>query len=56
MINTDFAQETMMVLAELVKEGKFDHIGLSEIAADTLRRAHTVTPLARQTYRQLTIA
>jgi len=27
-------------LAELAKEGKFDHIGLSEVGAETVRRAH----------------
>ena len=30
------------VLNELVKEGKFDYIGLSEVAAGTIRRAHKV--------------
>ena len=30
------------VLNELVKEGKFDYIGLSEVAAETIRRAHKV--------------
>lgn len=33
------------VLNELVKEGKFDYIGLSEVGAETVRRAHKVTPL-----------
>ena len=28
------------VLSELVKEGKFEHIGLSEVRAETVRRAH----------------
>ncbi|KAH9065810.1 aldo/keto reductase [Lactarius vividus] len=27
-------------LNEMVKEGKFDHIGLSEVSAETIRRAH----------------
>lgn len=29
-------------LKEMVKEGKFDHIGLSEVKAETVRRAHKV--------------
>lgn len=29
-------------LKEMVKEGKFDHIGLSEVGAETIRRAHKV--------------
>jgi pyridoxine 4-dehydrogenase len=32
------------VLNELVKEGKFDYIGLSEVGAETIRRAHKVRP------------
>ena len=32
----------MEVLNEMVKEGKFDHIGLSEVRAETVRRAHKV--------------
>ena len=30
------------VLNELVKEGKFDYMGLSEVGAETIRRAHKV--------------
>ena len=30
------------VLNELVKEGKFDYIGLSAVGAETVRRAHKV--------------
>ena len=30
------------VLNEMVKEGKFDYIGLSEVRAETVRRAHKV--------------
>lgn len=33
-------------LDELTKEGKFDHIGLSEVRAETVRRAHKVAPVA----------
>jgi pyridoxine 4-dehydrogenase len=32
----------MEVLNEMVKEGKFDYIGLSEVRAETVRRAHKV--------------
>ncbi|KAF8494654.1 aldo/keto reductase [Russula emetica] len=34
------------VLNEMVKEGKFNYIGLSEVGAETVRRAHKVTPIA----------
>ena len=30
----------------LVKEGKFDHIGLSEVSANTIRRAFKIHPVA----------
>jgi aryl-alcohol dehydrogenase-like predicted oxidoreductase len=39
-------EETVGTLAELVKEGKIRHIGLSEAAAATLRRAVKVHPIA----------
>jgi aryl-alcohol dehydrogenase-like predicted oxidoreductase len=39
-------EETVGGLAELVKEGKIRHIGLSEAAADTVRRAAKVHPIA----------
>ncbi len=39
-------EEVMLVLSELVKEGKIRHIGLCEVSADTLRRAHAVHPVA----------
>jgi aryl-alcohol dehydrogenase-like predicted oxidoreductase len=38
-------EETVGALAELVEAGKVRHIGLSEAAADTIRRAHTVHPI-----------
>jgi len=38
-------EETIGNLAKLVKEGKFDHIGMSECSAATLRRAHAVHPI-----------
>ncbi|MFJ4920633.1 aldo/keto reductase [Streptomyces sp. NPDC088725] len=38
-------EETVGALAELVREGKIRHIGLSEAAPDTIRRAHSVHPV-----------
>ncbi|WP_294568769.1 aldo/keto reductase [uncultured Arthrobacter sp.] len=38
-------EETMGALAELVEQGKIRHIGLSEAAPATLRRAHAVHPV-----------
>jgi aryl-alcohol dehydrogenase-like predicted oxidoreductase len=38
-------EETVGTLAELVEEGKVRHIGLSEAAPDTIRRAHAVHPV-----------
>lgn len=38
-------EETMGALAELVIEGKIRHIGLSEAAPGTIRRAHAVHPV-----------
>ncbi|EFE78363.1 aldo/keto reductase [Streptomyces filamentosus] len=38
-------EETVGVLSELVKAGKILHIGLSETAASTVRRAHAVHPV-----------
>lgn len=39
-------EETMGGLAELVTEGKIARIGLCEVSARTLRRAHAVHPVA----------
>jgi len=39
-------EETVGALAELVKEGKIRHIGLSEASTGTLRRAMKVHPIA----------
>jgi len=39
-------EETVGAMAELVKEGKIRHIGLSEAGANTLRRAVKVHPIA----------
>jgi aryl-alcohol dehydrogenase-like predicted oxidoreductase len=38
-------EETVGAMAELVAEGKIRHIGLSEAAPDTIRRAHAVHPI-----------
>ena len=39
-------EESVGALAELVQAGHIRHIGLSEVGADTLRRAHAVHPIA----------
>jgi len=39
-------EETVGAMARLVEEGKVRAIGLSEVSADTLRRAHAVHPIA----------
>jgi aryl-alcohol dehydrogenase-like predicted oxidoreductase len=39
-------EESVGALAELVKEGKIGAIGLSEVSADTLQKAHAVHPIA----------
>ncbi|MBW8845907.1 MAG: aldo/keto reductase [Burkholderiales bacterium] len=39
-------EETVGAMAELVKAGKVKHLGLSEASATTIRRAHTVHPIA----------
>ena len=38
-------EETVGAMAQLVKEGKVRHLGLSEVSAETLRRAHSVHPI-----------
>jgi aryl-alcohol dehydrogenase-like predicted oxidoreductase len=38
-------EETVGAMAELVREGKVRHLGLSEAAPDTIRRAHAVHPI-----------
>ncbi|MFM2300338.1 MAG: hypothetical protein RLZZ84_74 [Pseudomonadota bacterium] len=45
----DFAtpiEESMQAMAQLVQAGKIGAVGLSEMSADTLRRAHAVHPVA----------
>ncbi|MEU4339014.1 aldo/keto reductase [Micromonospora lupini] len=39
-------EEVVGTLAELVKAGHVRHIGLSEVSAETLRRAHAVHPIS----------
>ena len=39
-------EDSVGALAELVRAGKIRAIGLSEVSADTLRRAHAVHPIA----------
>ncbi|MGC0327709.1 aryl-alcohol dehydrogenase-like predicted oxidoreductase [Streptomyces sp. SAI-170] len=39
-------EETVGAMAELVRAGKVRHLGLSEAAPDTIRRAHAVHPIA----------
>ena len=38
-------EETVEAMADLVKEGKIGYIGLSEVSAATIKRAHAVHPL-----------
>ncbi len=38
-------EETVGAMAELVQEGKVRHLGLSEVSASTLRRAHATHPI-----------
>ncbi|MET7337251.1 aldo/keto reductase [Nonomuraea sp. NPDC005650] len=39
-------EESVGAMAELVEQGKVGHLGLSEVSADTLRRASAVHPIA----------
>jgi aryl-alcohol dehydrogenase-like predicted oxidoreductase len=39
-------EESMGAMVELVREGKVRAIGMSEVSADTLRRAHAIHPIA----------
>jgi aryl-alcohol dehydrogenase-like predicted oxidoreductase len=39
-------EETVAAMAELIKEGKVRHIGLSEVGPITIRKAHAICPLA----------
>jgi len=39
-------EETVSAMAELVEQGKVGYLGLSEAAAETIRRAHAVHPIS----------
>lgn len=39
-------EDTVGAMADLVRQGKVRHLGLSEAAAQTIRRAHAVHPIA----------
>jgi aryl-alcohol dehydrogenase-like predicted oxidoreductase len=39
-------EETVGAMAELVEQGKVRHLGLSEAAAETIRRGHAVHPIS----------
>lgn len=39
-------EETIGAISELIKEGYVRHIGLSEVGAKTIRRAHAIHPLS----------
>jgi pyridoxine 4-dehydrogenase len=39
-------EEVMKTYKIFIKEGKFKHVGLSEVSADTIRRAHAVHPVS----------
>ncbi|MET0226997.1 MAG: aldo/keto reductase [Dokdonella sp.] len=39
-------EDTVGAMADLVKQGKVRHLGLSEASAETIRRAHAVHPIA----------
>lgn len=39
-------EESVAAMAEIVKDGKARHIGLSEASAETIRRAHAVHPIS----------
>ena len=43
-------EEMMQTLVQLKNEGKFDHIGMSECRAETLRRANEVCPMSIASY------
>lgn len=39
-------QDSVGTMAELVKEGKARYLGLSEVSADTIRKAHQIHPIS----------
>jgi len=46
-------EDTIGAIAELIKQGYVRHIGLSEVGANTIRRAQAVHPIARPAPRRL---
>ena len=46
-------EDTVGAIAEMVEAGYVRHIGLSEVGADTIRRAHAVHPISRPADRVL---
>lgn len=38
-------EETVSAMSELVKEGKIGYIGLSEVSAETVKKAHAIHPI-----------
>ena len=46
-------EETVGAIAEMVEAGYVRHIGLSEVGAETIRRAHAVHPISRPADRVL---
>lgn len=40
------SEDTIGAMADLITEGKVRHLGLSEAAPDTIRRAHAVHPIS----------
>ena len=49
-------EDTVGAIAEMVKAGYVRHVGLSEVGADTLRRAHAVHPDRRPADRVLALS
>ena len=39
-------EDTVGIMADLVREGKIGYIGLSEVSSDTIRKAHAVHPVS----------
>ena len=37
-------EQSTRIMAKFIAQGKFDHIGLSEVRADQVRQAHRVNP------------
>ena len=39
-------EDTIGAMADLVKEGKVKYLGLSEVTAETIKRAHNIHPIS----------